>query len=111
MPCQTTSVSSRPRIFGFWRERSIPPLACPGTPLYGGLWATLRASKTFFRLKTACKPRFAGVPGQLRLNHAARKLRRWGPLARDLTDPRVWVAGGHRTELSAHLKATRDTES
>src|SRR4051794_25651533 len=23
MPCQTTSVSSRPRIFGFWRERSI----------------------------------------------------------------------------------------
>src|SRR4051812_29022736 len=23
MPCQTTSVSSRPRIFGFWREQSI----------------------------------------------------------------------------------------
>src|SRR3954452_6487349 len=23
MPCQTTSVSSRPRTFGFWRERSI----------------------------------------------------------------------------------------
>src|SRR3954462_4926999 len=66
MPCQTTSVSSRPRIFGFWRERSIPPLACPGTPLYGGLWATLRASKMFFRLKTACRSRFAGVPGQLR---------------------------------------------
>src|SRR3954451_7858289 len=43
----------------------VPPLACPGTPLYGGLWATLRTSKMFFRLKTACKPRFAGVPGQL----------------------------------------------
>ena len=27
MPCQTTSVSSRPRIFGFWRERSIPVLS------------------------------------------------------------------------------------
>src|SRR3978361_1322548 len=39
-----------------------PPLACPGTPLYGGLWATLRASKTFFRLKTACRPHFARVP-------------------------------------------------
>ena len=39
-------------------------LACPGTLLYGGLWATLRGSRTFFRLKTACRPCFARVPGQ-----------------------------------------------
>src|SRR3954471_21919276 len=30
MPCQTTSVSSRPRIFGFWRERSIEAAPEPG---------------------------------------------------------------------------------
>src|SRR3954447_22225598 len=53
----------------------VPPLACPGTPLYGGLWATLRTSKMFFRLKTACRSRFAGVPGQLQKILYERRLR------------------------------------
>src|SRR3954447_11346394 len=56
-----------------WVTAQVPPLACPGTPLYGALWATLRASKMFFRLKTACRSRFAGVPGQLRQQEVVRQ--------------------------------------
>lgn len=52
MPCQTTSVSSRPRIFGLWRERGIHKAELARTALYEAAhsllirstkWSALRA--------------------------------------------------------------------